>query len=600
MLDVLAIKQCKTFGVKCGNCDENKEHSFYCFNCCSFWCDLCISLHNRIKTNKKHRALALKDFQDQDFENILKRPAFCQKKHHEKEDLKFFCKVCKVAICNACALTDHEGHAKMILETAAKEKKVQLESGINSLKQKAQEKRNEVDKIDQNSIELQVHVADVKSQVQTSVDKIIAIIEAKKQDIFNAVDNQAKESLECLALKKVKVENQVKMIESTIKQTETLLKQSSSAEILGFNETFDTILQDAGAQANFDTERIPRFTFTVSVNSLNMLNTEGIGNVKNVFRETKAQQSRAGVEAKNVRGSPFDVQVQTRGFRPVLSFGKRVESVGMLNRPWRVAVNDQDEIAVTELFNNRVSVFSSDGTHLRSFGREGRNNGEFNYLTGIAFDRNGNIIVADCENHRVQVFSGNGKFLSKFGEQGSPDHQLNNPEGLSITDNGNIIVTDSGNKLIKIFSPSGEYLRKFGGAGSLLTPYHCIQQGQYLIVSDIGDHSIKMFDPEGKFIFKFGKQGNKDGEFNHPRCLSVNKEGFLMVCDTGNHRVQVFELSGKFVTKFGSEGSKAGEFKCPFSTANLTDGRIVVSDMNNNRIQVFEQNDMICSHLCCN
>ena len=599
LLDVLAIKECKTLGVKCGNCDENKERSFYCFQCCLFWCDICISSHNQIKAYKEHRALALKDFQDQDFENILKRPAFCQKKSHEKKELEFFCKVCKVAICNACALTDHERHAKMTLETEANEKKEQLESGINSLKQKAQEKRNEVDKIDQNSIEVQLQVADVKSQVQTSVDKMIAIIEAKKQNIFHAVDNQAKESLEFLALKKGEVENQVKISESAIEQTETLLKRSSGAEILGFSETFDTILQEHGTQANFDTERIPRFTFTETVKLINMLNTEGIGNVKTVLRETKAQQSRAegkessktfaGVKAKSVRDSPFDVQVQTRGFRPVLSFGEKGKSVGMLYLPWGVAVNDQDEIALTECLNDRVSVFSSDGTHLRSFGRKGGGNGEFNFPLGIAFDRNGNIIVADYYNHSVQVFSGNGKFLSKFGEQGSRDHQLNCPNGLSITDNGNIIVADSGNQLIKIFSPSGEYLRKFGGAGSLVNPYHCIQQGQYLIVSDYDDHYIKMFDLEGKFIFKFGKKGNKDGEFNRPDYLSVNKEGFLMVCDVGNRRVQVFELSGKFVTKFGSEGSETGEFKYPSSTANLSDGRIVVCDHGNHRIQVFEQ-----------
>ena len=599
LLDVLAIKECSTDSVKCGNCDKRSTQSLYCFQCSSFWCVECISGHNIIRANKQHRTLALKDFQDQDIKEVLKRPAFCQKKNHKKKELEFFCKVCKVAICNACALTDHEGHAKMILEKATNEKKVQLESGIKTLKQKEQEKINEVDKIDQKSIEVQLQVADVKSQVQTSVDKMIAIIEAKKQDIFHAVDNQAKESLEFLALKKGEVENQVKIIASAIEQTETLLKRSSGAEILGFNETFDTILQEHDTQANFDTERIPRFTFTESVKLINMLNTEGIGNVKTVFRETRAQQSRAegkessktfaGVEAKSVRDSPFDVQVQTRGFRPVLSFGKKGKFVGMLSKPFGVAVNDQDEIAVTEYCKNRVSVFSSDGTHLRSFGRKGRNNGEINYPEGIAFDRNGNIIVADYWNHRVQVFSRNGKFLSKFGERGCLDHQLNNPEGLSISDNGNIIVADSGNKLIKIFSPSGEYLRKFGGAGSLVDPYHCIQQGQYLIVSDWGDHSIKMFDLEGKFIFKFGKQGNKDGEFNRPRYLSVNKEGFLMVCDAGNHRVQVFELSGKFVTKFGSKGRKTGQFECPTSTANLSDGRIVVCDCGKNRIQVFEQ-----------
>ena len=80
-----------------------------------------------------------------------------------------------------------------------------------------------------------------------------------------------------------------------------------------------------------------------------------------------------------------------------------------------------------------------------------------------------------------------------------------------------------------------------------------------------------------------------NGEFNHPRYLSVNKEGLLMVCDAGNHRVQLFELSGKFVTKFGSEGSERGEFQFPVSTANLSDGRIVVCDVNNNRIQVFDK-----------
>ncbi|CAH3027053.1 unnamed protein product [Porites evermanni] len=274
--------------------------------------------------------------------------------------------------------------------------------------------------------------------------------------------------------------------------------------------------------------------------------------------------------------STTNAQVQTKRYIPVLSFGQGGESVGMLNEPWGVAVNDHDVIVVTEILNHRVSVFRSDGTYLRSFGKKGQNKGEFAEPSGIAFDSLGNIVVTDCENHRVQVFDRKGKFLRTFGQNGILDHQLKRPEGLSINGNGDIIVTDKGNKLIKIFSSSGEYLRKFGGLGSLVNPYHCIQHGQYFIVTDYGDDSIKMFDLEGKFISKFGKRGNKDGEFNQPSYLSVNKEGLLMVCDESNHRVQVFELtSGKFVTKFGSEGSGRGEFIFPVSTASLSDGRIV-------------------------
>ena len=555
--------------------------------------------HNIIRTNKEHKTLALKDFQDQDIEAIIRRPIFCQRELHEKEELKFFCKNCEVAICNTCAMTLHEGHGKMLLQEATNARKTKINSMIKSLKDKVLEKRKEVEQFNQKSMEVQAQVADVKSQVQTNVDQMTAIIEARKQDVFDAVDNQAKKSLETLSQKKGEAENQVKIIESAIEQTEALMKRNFSTEILGFNETFDKIRQEQDTHENRDTESIPRFSFTKSEKLINVLNSEGIGNVKTVFSETKWQQSEAkgkdsskvihGNEGANDRDSPLEAQVQTKRYIPVLSFGQKGESLGMLKGPWGVAVNGHDEIAVTEIFNHRVSVFSRNGIFLRSFGSWGHNNGEFKAPSGIAFDSHGNIVVTDDVNHGVQVFDRNGKFLRKFGEYGSLDHQLKNPEGLSINGDGDIIVADAGNQLIKIFSSSEEYLRKFGGAGSLVDPYHCIQHGQYFIVSDYGDHSIKLFNLEGKFISKFGKQGNKNGEFNEPGCLSVNKEGLLMVCDRGNHRVQVFELSGKFVTKFGSEGSERGEFNYPVSTANLSDGRIVVSDEDNHRIQIFDQ-----------
>ena len=601
LLDVLAIKECNTANVKCGNCNKRNVQTLYCFQCCSFWCDECVLAHNIIRINKEHRTLALKDFQDQDIEAVLKRPAFCQKKRHEKEELKFFCKDCKVAICNTCVVTLHEGHGKMLLEEATDARKTQINSMTQSLIEKAQEKRKDLEQLNQKSTDIKLQVADFKSQVQTNVDQVIAIIEARKQDVFDAVDNQAKKSLKSLSQKKDEVENQVKLIESAIEQTKALVKRSFSTEILGFSETFDSILQEQRTQQNRDTKYIPWFSFTKSEKLINVLNSEGIGTVKIVFSETEVQQSGAkgkenskeiaGNKGANVPDSPLEAQVQTRRFRSVLSFGQKGESVGMLNVPYGVAVNDQDEIAVTELGNNRVSVFSSDGTHLRSFGRKGQNNGEFQGPEGIAFDSNGNIVVADSFNHRVQVFDRNGNFLSMFGEKGSHDEQLEFPQGLSINGNGDIIVADKGNKLIKIFSSSGEYLRKFGGAGSLVKPYHCIQQGQYFIVSDYSDHSIKMFNLKGKSIIaRFGKRGNKDGEFSGPGYLSVNKEGLLMVCDVGNGRVQVFELSGKFVTKFGSEGSGRGEFSDPVSIANLGNGSLVVCEFSNNRIQVFEHN----------
>ncbi|XP_022794156.1 E3 ubiquitin-protein ligase TRIM71-like, partial [Stylophora pistillata] len=317
-------------------------------------------------------------------------------------------------------------------------------------------------------------------------------------------------------------------------------------------------------------------------------NHDGSYKVSYFAKETGRCQAVVKVNEEEAGGSPFSIEVSPRQFRPVLSFGQHGSSPGMLSRPWGVAVNERDEIAVTEWDNHRVQVFSSDGTYLRSFGSKGDRQGEFNNPTGIAFDKNNNIIVVDYLNHRVQLFSEQGEYLSQFGGKGNLDHQLFYPPGLTVEDDGNIIIVASGNNLIHMFSPKGHYLNKFGGGGSLTRPIHCIQCEKYLIVSDRDEHCIKVFDRNGNFLYRFGNKGEGDGEFNNPYCLSINKAGHMMVCDSLNHRVQVLDLSGKFITKFGSKGDKKGEFNAPISAAVLSDGRIVVSEFSNHRIQIFE------------
>ena len=659
LLDVLAIRECNTTGVKCGNCDERTKQSHYCFQCYAFWCEECIGLHNRIKANKDHYALALEDFQDQDFENILKRPEFCAIPGHEKKEIEFFCNICKVAICNACALTNHDRHGKIILEQAANERKLRVKSAIESQRKRAQTKRSKITKLDESLGEVQEQAARLKRNVQEYADSIVAAIEAKKMEIFDDVERRTKISLQEIGKQKEDIEEQARKHESEIEDGETLLKRSTSAQLMQPNELVDKILKEENFQEDSDRDDgfFQELYFVQNHKLFDLIRAEQIGSLKGT--QTTAQQSRAdgkgiseaivGLEAQfvvttrnkecqpcydnndcvtleisnrkgdncaadvqiqdnkdgtykikyfaketgtcsasvkvngeHIRGSPFKVQVKPRQFRPVLSFGQKI-----LKYPWGVAVNENDEIAVSDVGNHKIHLFKSDGTHIRSFGNQGVQHGKFFWPSGTAYHGD-NIVVAEQGNHRVQVLSRQGEYLRHFGGEGSLDHQLSFPAGLSIDSDGNIIVADRGNKLIKFFSADGQFLNKLGTKGSFTEPYHCIQRDNYLIVSDQGDNSIKLFDRKGNFLYKFGKKGILDGELNTPSCLSVNKAGHLMVCDTKNHRIQVFDLSGKFVAKIGTEGSGIGKFTLPALASVLSDGKIVVSDNENSRIQIFE------------
>ena len=657
LLDVMAIQKCSIAGVKCGNCEKTSAQSFYCFKCCAFWCDECIAAHNIIRANKDHKVLAIKDFQDQDIENVLRRPVFCQKEHHGNKKLKFFCNDCEVAICNTCSVTLHEGHVKVPLQDAANERKLRLESVLESQKEKALRKRNMITRLKSECNEIEEQVACVKKSAQNLVDNLMRIIEAKKQELFKEVEDEAQEVIERLVEQQSEVEYKLRRIETSIEETERFLKRSTNAEIVQFNTVFQEEVTDEAGLVDCDRKDLGHFVFFANKSLMAKANSEGVGSFKQIISQTKPRNSTAegkgitdvtvGLEAQfvlttrnaeneqcyeqcdivtveirnddghecateaqvqdnedgsysisyfakeagrfqtsvmvneeHVSVSPFTVQVKPRKYKPVLSFGEKGLSAGMFDGPWGVAVNERNEIAVTDRDNKRVQIFRSDGTYLRSFGRMGDQEGEFFHPTGIAYLNNGNIVVADSVNNRLQIFTEQGKYLTHIGGEGNL--QFNYPWGLSVDSDGNIIVADADNKLVKIFTPSGQFLRKFG-EDLLVDPCHCIQKDQYFIVSDHRDHSIKVFNADGDFLYKFGNEGEGDGEFNGPHCLSVDKAGHLMVCDYGNNRVQVLELNGELITKFKlmSGGS-------PTSTAVLSDGTIVVSDHRDDCIQIIK------------
>ena len=661
MIDMLTIKECKTNQVRCGNCDERRSETSYCFQCYAFWCNECILAHDIIRGNRDHRVLALEDFQDEDYQEVLqKRPEWCPKQGHKGEELKYFCKNCETAVCQACVIVDHAGHSMTLIEEEAEKQRTQMRALIETQTQKLQAKMNEVQILDDEFAQLKQRSEQAKKEVQAFVDNLIAVIEAKKRNLFEELEIQTNRSKENLTKRKASIEKQMTIIRSSLVKADKLLTQSSNSEVVQLKRSLATICEniDRAEPIVCDHENTPlRLVFENNQKMLDTINNEEIGFLEepnptkpsrcvvegrglksgiagrqahfllttnnsrgercynardHVTVEIKDKQGRECASevhldpdqdgtykigylpqlpgryevtimanGEHVHGSPFAVQVQPFKVQPVLSFGKHGSSAGMFVLPWGVAVNTKDEIAVTDFDCNRVQIFNSDGTYLRSFGRFGTNKGEFLRPTGIAFSKNGCIFVADNNNNRIQTFTEMGEFVGSFGGKGSMDNHLSDPCGLSVDSDGNIIVADTGNKLIKIFAPDGTFLRKFGEQGSLSYPIHCVECDNNFVVSDMNDNCLKVFDRKGNFKYKFG-------QLFQPRCLSLTTAGHLVVCDTGNHMVKVFELNGTFVGDFGAKGNNLGEFDVPWSSAVLNNGRIVVLDRGNSNIQIFK------------
>jgi len=241
--------------------------------------------------------LAIKDFQNQDIEDVLKRPAFCGKPGHEKKELEYFCRNCEEPICTSCVATIHDGHIKILLEEAANERKAQAKSVIESQKEKAQRIRNKIFQVDQNCAKFQEEIANVKRSAQQFADNMMAVIEAKKDEIFNAAENQGKQSLERLGIQKSEFKKQAQKTETGIQNAEALLERSTSAAIAQLDKSLKTIFpEDVKHEMELvdcDLEGLRRFIFEENETLLEKATAEGIGSFKTFLSKTDAQQSNA-------------------------------------------------------------------------------------------------------------------------------------------------------------------------------------------------------------------------------------------------------------------------------------------------------------------
>jgi aldose sugar dehydrogenase len=250
---------------------------------------------------------------------------------------------------------------------------------------------------------------------------------------------------------------------------------------------------------------------------------------------------------------------------------------------------------VADTANNRIQVFSSNGSFITMWGGYGEINGSFTYPQGIAVDpTNGNVYVADTGNNRIQVFSSNGTFQHEFGSFGIINSSFHFPQGIAVDPStGNVYVADTGNNRIQVFSSNGSFITRLGGYGTINgtlrspTDITLDQQGN-VYVADTVNSRIQVFSSNGSFITMWGGYGTINGTLRSPTDITLDQQGNVYVADTGNNRIQVFSSNGSFITEGGRYGVFEGHLRSPQGIAvDPTNGNVYVADTGNNRISVI-------------
>ena len=568
-----------------------------------------------------HRALAVREFQDKDFEDVLKRPVFCSRQGHQKEELKYYCKECETALCQTCVILDHGGHVLKLIEEEAETKRLEIKSVIDSQRQNLEAKINIVSQLDEDCAKVFQQSEVLKRDVQRFADNLIKTIQAKMQNIITTVEGRTKKSIESLTAKRNEIQQQINVIESSLEEADKLFQRSTNAEVVQLKKTLETIFErvDQTKVVAHDLGTLEAFVFIKNKKMLDVVNGEDIGSLETPSG-TKASESLA--EGEGLKEGTVARKAQ---FNLIARNAERKQWYDKRDRVTVEIKDEQEQECVTEVkvedmkdgiynvsFYPRVpgtfklSVKVNE-EHIRgspfamnvkpfhvepilSFGKEGSGDGMFKHPRGLAVGDRDEILVADFDNHRIQVLDSDGTFMKSFGRKGQNLGEFSGPHGIAINKDRNIFVAELNNHRVQILSWEGRHLGSFGGEGSLDSQLShpwglSLDSTGNVIVADTGNKMIKIFTPNGKFVMKIGGKGIFSSPFH---CIRSGE--YYIVSDHTEHCVNVFNKEGHFQYKFGKKGGGDGEFSFPCYLSLTQSNHLLVCEWGNHRVQVFELN----------
>jgi sugar lactone lactonase YvrE len=293
--------------------------------------------------------------------------------------------------------------------------------------------------------------------------------------------------------------------------------------------------------------------------------------------------------------------------------------------PAGIAVGEDGDIFLADSNNHmirKISATSGEVTTLAgkstpSFADGQGTMAQFNSPNDLAVMKEGWVVVADVNNNCIRTITPKGKVTTLAGQAAggyvdglNSNARFNSPQGIAIDHDGNIIVADAGNNRIRLVTPAGMVstlagsgVAGFMDADGISAQFNsprsvAVNRDGFVIVADSNNHRIRKISPEGKVSTIAGNgPGHRDGVgsialFHNPIGLTFDGDDNIVVADQGNHRIRMISFDGQVTTIAGSGNgsyqdgvSTSAQFNHPRGVAVDEHGDIIVADLMNMRIR---------------
>ncbi|XP_066269232.1 tripartite motif-containing protein 3-like [Branchiostoma lanceolatum] len=278
---------------------------------------------------------------------------------------------------------------------------------------------------------------------------------------------------------------------------------------------------------------------------------------------------------------------EEHGFQRLWTVGGQGSGTGQFKGSLGIAVSEEGEIFVADKGNQRLQVFTLQGTFVRQFPTIVPDKQDMEPMD-VAMDGNGNLWVVGetATGHFAVQYDKQGRALRKIELEKSDWRR-----GVAVDTKWNhILITHTAGFIfrhgeVQVFRSDGKLVKTVGQQQGMKRLQYITVDGEgNILVSDFHNHCIYVYNKNGKFRFKFKGEGSGK-QLWHPCGICTDRAGNIIVADSGNMRVEMFDKSGKFLEHVATDMDK------PMAVAMATQGQLVVTDcpiLRNHTVNVFQ------------
>jgi DNA-binding beta-propeller fold protein YncE len=264
-----------------------------------------------------------------------------------------------------------------------------------------------------------------------------------------------------------------------------------------------------------------------------------------------------------------------------------------LVRPYSVVEDSRGRIIVTDPGAQGVHIFDPAQQKYKFIERKDKNKDAMLAPQCVAVDDKDNIYVTDSESGKIFVFNADGKYQHALGSLKGGEGFFKRPTGIAVdSTQQHIYVTDTLRNKIFVLDMNGAVLKTIGQEGEkpgeFNYPTELRFDGKELVVVDAMNFRVQALDVSGQFLYGIGKMGDGTGAMFRPKGIGTDSEGHVYVVEGSHDMVQVFNREGQLLYYFGQQGTGFGDFRLPSGLFIDRNDRVFVVDSYNHRVQVFQ------------